>query len=71
MTENSIVLFPPMRRLLEAGQPGLHPLFVKQAITMSMDRKDRERELVSSLLSELHPTVITDDQVGRESAKQG
>jgi len=50
-------------RLLEAGQPGLHPLFVKQAITMSMDRKDRERELVSSLLSELHPTVITDDQM--------
>jgi hypothetical protein len=29
-----------------------------------MDRRDREREMASNLLSELHPRVITDDQVG-------
>ncbi|KAF8061907.1 MRF1 [Scenedesmus sp. PABB004] len=50
-------------RLSELGQPGLHPLFVKQVVTLAMDRRDREREMASSLLSELHPAVITDDQM--------
>jgi len=50
-------------RLLELGQPGLHPLFVKQVVTLAMDRRDREREMASGLLSELHPSVISDDQV--------
>jgi hypothetical protein len=52
-----------LHRLMELGQPGLHPLFVKAAITLACDRKERERELVSSLLVELHPAVITPDQV--------
>jgi hypothetical protein len=52
-------------RLIELGQPGLHPLFVKQVVTVAMDRRDREREMASNLLSELHPRVITDDQVGQ------
>ena len=55
---------PPLLRLIELGQPGLHPLFVKQVVTVAMDRRDREREMASNLLSELHPRVITDDQVG-------
>ncbi|WIA38524.1 hypothetical protein OEZ86_001845 [Tetradesmus obliquus] len=50
-------------RLLELGQPGLHPLFVKQVVTLAMDRRDREREMASGLLSELHPSVISDDQM--------
>jgi hypothetical protein len=54
---------PSCNRLMELGQPGLHPLFVKAAITLACDRKERERELVSSLLVELHPSVITPDQV--------
>jgi hypothetical protein len=48
---------------MELGQPGLHSLFVKQVVTVAMDRRDREREMASNLLSELHPRVITDDQV--------
>lgn len=51
-------------RLMELGQPGLHSLFVKQVVTVAMDRRDREREMASNLLSELHPRVITDDQMG-------
>ncbi|KAI8472184.1 MAG: armadillo-type protein [Monoraphidium minutum] len=47
-------------RLNELDEPGLHPLFVKAAVTLAMDRKDRERELVSALLSELHPAAIND-----------
>lgn len=50
-------------RLLELNQPGLHPLFVKQAVALAMDRRDREREMASNLLGELHPSVITDDQM--------
>eukprot|EP00879_Flechtneria_rotunda_P002298 GHRR01002491.1.p1 GENE.GHRR01002491.1~~GHRR01002491.1.p1 ORF type:complete len:322 (+),score=143.64 GHRR01002491.1:106-966(+) len=50
-------------RLLELGQPGLHPLFVKQVVTLAMDRRDREREMASGLLSTLHPQVVTDDQM--------
>lgn len=50
-------------RLLELGEPGLHPLFVKQVVTLAMDRRDREREMASGLLSSLHPQVITPDQM--------
>lgn len=50
-------------RLLELDEPGLHPLFVKQVVTLAMDRRDREREMASGLLSSLHPQVITPDQV--------
>lgn len=57
-----------LARLLELGQPGLHPLFVKQVITLAMDRRDREREMASGLLSDLHPTVISNDQVTGHAA---
>eukprot|EP00878_Enallax_costatus_P006760 GHUV01007086.1.p1 GENE.GHUV01007086.1~~GHUV01007086.1.p1 ORF type:complete len:655 (+),score=257.56 GHUV01007086.1:532-2496(+) len=50
-------------RLLELDEPGLHPLFVKQVVTLAMDRRDREREMASGLLSSLHPQVITPDQM--------
>ena len=30
-----------------------------------MDRKDRERELVSALLSNLYPTTISQDQMAK------
>jgi general secretion pathway protein F len=39
---------------------------VKRAITMSLDRKDRERELSSKLLSSLFGAgVLNSDQVGK------
>ncbi|KAF5834130.1 armadillo-type protein [Dunaliella salina] len=51
------------RRLQEFQAPGLMQVFVKQAVVASLDRKDRERELVSQLLSQLHPSVLSSDQV--------
>ncbi|GBF95677.1 hypothetical protein Rsub_08659 [Raphidocelis subcapitata] len=50
-------------RLAELGEPGMHPLFVKAAVTMAMDRRDRERELVSALLTSLHPGTLSDSEV--------
>ena len=38
---------------------------VGSAISMSLDQKDRERELVSRLLSDLYPSVLTTDDVVR------
>ena len=38
---------------------------VAQAVQIAMDRKDRERELVSALLSSLYPDTISDDQMAR------
>eukprot|EP01023_Acetabularia_acetabulum_P029519 TRINITY_DN2785_c0_g1_i7.p2 TRINITY_DN2785_c0_g1~~TRINITY_DN2785_c0_g1_i7.p2 ORF type:complete len:407 (+),score=97.23 TRINITY_DN2785_c0_g1_i7:641-1861(+) len=52
-----------VRRLEELEEPGLHHIFVKQAIRIALDRKSRERELVSELLSDLYPQVIPDDQM--------
>jgi len=51
------------RRLQEFQAPGLMQVFVKQAVVASLDRKDRERELVSQLLTQLHPSVLSSDQV--------
>mmetsp|Transcript_36791 Transcript_36791/g.81831 ORF Transcript_36791/g.81831 Transcript_36791/m.81831 type:complete len:712 (-) Transcript_36791:320-2455(-) len=51
------------RRLRELDDPGLLHIMVKQAVTMALDRKDRERELVSNLISELTPQVLAADQV--------
>ncbi|KAG2483606.1 hypothetical protein HYH03_017548 [Edaphochlamys debaryana] len=46
-------------RLVALEEPGLHPLFVKAAVSLALDRKDRERELVSKLLVALVPEVIS------------
>lgn len=35
----------------------------EQAIQLAMDRKDREREMVSALLPSLVPSVVSRDQV--------
>ncbi|GFR42909.1 hypothetical protein Agub_g3905 [Astrephomene gubernaculifera] len=45
--------------LLALDEPGLHPLFVKAAVSLALDRKDRERELVSKLLVALVPQVVS------------
>ncbi len=45
------------RRLTALDEPGLHHLFVKAAVSLSLDRKDRERELVCKLLVALCPQV--------------
>ena len=51
-------LFPPhAHRLAELDDPGLLHILVKQAAVLALDRKDRERELVSTLLCTLSVKV--------------
>ncbi|GAB4818113.1 hypothetical protein N2152v2_005159 [Parachlorella kessleri] len=50
-------------RLAELDEPGFHNIFVKHAVQLAMDRKDRERELVSTLLVSLTPDTISPDQM--------
>lgn len=50
-------------RLLELEEPGLHHIFVKHAVQLAMDGKDREREMVSVLLNSLYPQVLTGGMV--------
>lgn len=38
---------------------------MKRAISLSMDRKERERELVSKLLSSAYPALLPTDQLGK------
>lgn len=45
--------------ICEQGDPGLHHIFVKHALQMAMDRRDRERELISVLLSTLYPHTLS------------
>ena len=41
-----------------------HLLTHPQAILLALDRKDREREMVSVLLAELHPKTLSEEQIG-------
>lgn len=52
-------------RILELEDPGLHHIFVKHSIQKAMDRRDREREMISNLLSFLYPQVLSGDQLGQ------
>lgn len=45
--------------------PAFHYEFVKRAVTMSIDRKDREREAVSILLSSMYPSTLSSVQIGK------
>lgn len=51
------------RCLGELQEPGLHHLFVKRAVSLALDRSDRERELTAQLLSSLFPGLLTREQV--------
>ncbi len=53
------------RGLSELDAPLLRWEFIKRAITMSMDRGDRERELVSRAVSELFDILLTHSHVAR------
>ena len=35
-----------------------------QAIMLALDRKEREREMVSVLLAELHPRTLSEEEIG-------
>lgn len=52
-------------RLLELEDPGLQHILINHSVRMALDRRDREREMVSVLLSSLYPQVLTGDQLGQ------
>lgn len=53
------------RRMADLRTNFFHYELVKRAITMAMDKKDREREQVSVLLSGLYGSVLTMNQIGK------
>lgn len=52
-----------VRQVQDLNEPGLHHILVNKAVQLAMDRKDREREMVSQLLVALSPEVVTPDQM--------
>ena len=53
------------RSVSELDAKVYHYELVKRAISMSLDGKERERELVSRLLSSLYPTLLSTADVGK------
>merc|ERR550514_2085848 len=53
-----------LRRVRELRCPDYHFEFVKRAISMSLDRNQKERELASQLLARGSDTMLTVDQSG-------
>lgn len=54
-----------LRSIKELESCVFHYEIVKRAITMSMDKQEKEREMVSRLLSELYPTILKTREVGK------
>jgi programmed cell death protein 4 len=53
-----------IRTLLELNCQEYHREIVKKAISLAMDKGPRERELTSRLLTSLHPTPMSDKDMG-------
>mmetsp|Transcript_19931 Transcript_19931/g.60231 ORF Transcript_19931/g.60231 Transcript_19931/m.60231 type:complete len:760 (-) Transcript_19931:626-2905(-) len=51
------------RQLQDAGQPQFGWALVKKAVTVAMDRHDKEREMASVLLSSLYGEVLAPEEV--------
>ena len=54
-----------LRTIQELACPDYHYEIVKRAISLSLDRSDRERELVSKFLSAAHPKTLPVEQLGK------
>lgn len=54
-----------IRSLKELNSRCFHYEIIKRGISMSLDKKDHERELVSRLLSDCYPALLDSDEVGR------
>ncbi|XP_010248756.1 PREDICTED: uncharacterized protein LOC104591570 [Nelumbo nucifera] len=53
-----------IRSLEDLAAPEFNPIFLKKLITLAMDRKNREKEMASVLLSSLHTEIFsTEDMV--------
>ncbi|KAK4766616.1 hypothetical protein SAY87_008258 [Trapa incisa] len=52
-----------IRSLEDLGAPQFNPVFLKKLVTLAMDRKNREKEMASVLLSALHIEIFSSDDI--------
>lgn len=52
-----------IQSLQDLAAPENNPIFIKKLITLALDRKNREKEMASVLLSALHPDVLSTEDV--------
>ncbi|WZY69483.1 hypothetical protein YC2023_001723 [Brassica napus] len=52
-----------IRSLEDMGAPEYNPIFLKKLVTLALDRKNREKEMASVLLSSLHIEMFTTEDV--------
>ncbi|KAM7275874.1 hypothetical protein ACFE04_017740 [Oxalis oulophora] len=52
-----------IRNLEDLSVPELNPIFLKKLITIALDRKNREKEMASVLLSALHIEIFSTDDI--------
>ncbi|XP_015882426.3 MA3 DOMAIN-CONTAINING TRANSLATION REGULATORY FACTOR 1 [Ziziphus jujuba] len=52
-----------IRSLEDLGVPEHNPIFLKKLITLAMDRKNREKEMASVLLSALHIEIFSTEDI--------
>ncbi|CAE7387004.1 MRF2, partial [Symbiodinium microadriaticum] len=53
------------RSIQEIDCPEYSYELVKRSISMSLDRSDREREMISQMLSELYPDTLSSNMIGK------
>ncbi|XP_062194877.1 MA3 DOMAIN-CONTAINING TRANSLATION REGULATORY FACTOR 1-like [Phragmites australis] len=54
-----------IRSLKELGYPEYNPIFIKKLITIAMDRKNREKEMASVLLSSLSMELFSTEDIAK------
>ncbi|GAV62559.1 MA3 domain-containing protein [Cephalotus follicularis] len=52
-----------IRSLEDLGMPEFNPIFLKKLITLAMDRRNREKEMASVLLSALHIEIFSTEDI--------
>ncbi|XP_030542261.1 MA3 DOMAIN-CONTAINING TRANSLATION REGULATORY FACTOR 1 [Rhodamnia argentea] len=52
-----------IQSLEDLGAPEFNPVFLKKLITLAMDRKNREKEMASILLSALHIEIFSTEDI--------
>lgn len=52
-----------IQSLEDLGAPEFNPIFLKKVITLAMDRKNREKEMASVLLSALHIEIFSTEDI--------
>ncbi|CAN4085220.1 unnamed protein product [Withania somnifera] len=52
-----------IRSLEDLGAPEYNPIFLKKLITLAMDRKNKEKEMASVLLSALHIEIFSTEDI--------